>query len=109
MASSRNTPVELKRELDSTYCYPGIIDPRSLVDFGEDTETWFSVITDQLKCQKDEPTANAFNSSKVKKEMLGKWLENVVDLLERNEAIMMHLLGIVDKSKTDLIQPNRKW
>ena len=108
MASSRKTLVELKRDLDSTYCYPGIIDSRSLVDFGKDTETWFSSITDQLKCQKDELTANTFNSSKVKKEMLGKWLERVVKLLERNEAIMMHLLGIVDKSKTDLIAAQQK-
>ena len=108
MASSRKTLVELKRDLDSTYCYPGIIDSRSLVDFGKDTETWFSSITDQLKCQKDELTANTFNSSKVKKEMLGKWLGRVVKLLERNEAIMMHLLGIVDKSKTDLIAAQQK-
>jgi hypothetical protein len=90
--------LQLKRELDAKYCDPKIIDPNSLVDLGEDTRSWFSKITRQLNCENYELTADKFNSNKIKKETLGQWLEDVVDLLERSESVIMHMLGIVDKS-----------
>ena len=35
-------------------------------------------------------------------------MESVVDLLERNEEIIMHMLGTVDKSKTEVITAQKK-
>ena len=78
---------QLKPELDhdAKYCDQKIIDPNSLVDLGEDTRSWFSKITCQLNCENYELTADKFNSNKTRKETLGQWLEDVVDLLERSE------------------------
>jgi hypothetical protein len=35
-------------------------------------------------------------------------LEDVVDLLERSESVNMHMLGIVDKSRTEVITAQQK-
>ena len=82
--------LQLKQELDAKYCDQNIIDPNSLVDLGEDTRSWFSKITRQLNCENYELTADKFNSNKTRKETLGQWLEDVVDLLERSESVIMH-------------------
>ena len=103
-----NRELELKRELDSMYCNPDIIDPRSLVNLTEDSKSWFEDVTRKLKCAKHELIADRFNTNKIKKETLSECLEDVVDLLERNEAVIMHMLGIVDKSKTEVITAQQK-
>ena len=100
--------LQLKQELDAKYCDQNIIDPNSLVDLGQDTRSWFSKITRQLNCENHELTADKFNSNKTRKETLGQWLEDVVDLLERSESVIMHMLGIVDKSKTEVIIAEQK-
>jgi hypothetical protein len=78
------------------HCDPKFIDPNSLVDLGENAGSWFSKITGQLTCENYEFTANKSNSNKTRKETLGQWLEDVVDLLELSESVIMHMLENAD-------------
>ena len=111
MAEHRTSLVELqmKEELEKRYCDEnGFVHKESLLALGEARESWYSEITGHLQCQRNDLTADVFNSRKANKETLCQWLENADDLFERYELIIKDLLNIVDKSKSALIMSQQK-
>ena len=61
MANSKKYTADFKRELDSTYCNPNIID--------DNITTWFKTVTNQLKYRTHELNTKVFSRNKVKKDM----------------------------------------
>ena len=95
--------LQLSNEIDEKYCSKLIKDPRSLQDLRDNTKSWYGEITARLKCEKSSLDADAFNSNKASKAVLGEWLENVTDLLDRTDSIVQHLLRVLYLSKIELI------
>ena len=66
-----------------------------MLDLKDDSESWYEHITSQLKCGKSDLDAETFSSNKVIKSVLGGWLETAVDLFDRNDSVIQHLLPIL--------------
>ena len=99
---------QLSKEIDVKYCSAFVKDPRSVLDLKDDTESWYEDITSRLKCERSDLQAETFSSNKVTKSVLGGWLETAVDLFDRNDSVIQHLLRVLYLSKMDLITSQQK-
>ena len=115
MAGHRKSLLELdseyrlKEELDKRYCHEnGMIYQKSLQSVNQARESWYSDITEHLECQRNDLSADAFNTRKANKETLCEWLSNADDLVGQYETVVKHLLSIIDKSKSELIVAQQK-
>lgn len=99
----------LKEELDKQYCREnGMVYQKSLLSVDQARESWYSEIIEHLGCQRDNLSADVFNTRKANKETLCEWLSDADDLVEKYDTVVKHLLSIVDKSKSELIVVQQK-
>lgn len=107
---------QLKQELDETLSEwktgsfdESMFDDRSLLELDKEREEWWGNIFESLETKdKDKVNISRIQEANIPYSEVMQWVEDATCLVNQNEAVVKHLLAVIDKFKSEALLAQQK-